>query len=353
VLELIEAAGPRAERARAQVERILGPARAEGRPEAREKALRMAVLAAFPDRVARRRAPGSDEVLLAGGGSATLARESAVRESPLLVAVDAEERRSGSRAGVLVRTASAIDPEWLLELFPGELRDSTTVVWDDARQRAEVVARLSYGAIALEESRRAPGALEADEAARILSEHVRLEDVLDPEELAGLRGRADLIARACPEAGVRPISDSDVADALRRASAGKSSLDEVRAADVRAALLDPASAAALDRLAPEWAQLPHGRRLRIEYAPGQLPAARSRLQDFFGLSRGPSVAAGRVPVVLHLLAPNGRAQQVTQDLSGFWERHYPAVRRELMRRYPRHAWPENGATAVPPAPRKR
>jgi ATP-dependent helicase HrpB len=71
------------------------------------------------------------------------------------------------------------------------------------------------------------------------------------------------------------------------------------------------------------------------------------------MSRGPAVAGGRVPVVLHLLAPNGRAQQVTQDLAGFWERHYPAVRRELMRRYPRHAWPEDGATASPPAPRTR
>ncbi len=100
-------------------------------------------------------------------------------------------------------------------------------------------------------------------------------------------------------------------------------------------------------------QLPGGRKLRIEYEPGQAPAARSRLQDFFGMRAGPRVAGGKVPVVLHLLAPNGRAQQVTSDLAGFWERHYPAVRRELMRRYPRHAWPEDGASATPPAPRKR
>ncbi len=97
--------------------------------------------------------------------------------------------------------------------------------------------------------------------------------------------------------------------------------------------------------------LPGGRRVRIEYTEGQPPAARSRLQDFFGLSRGPAVASGRVPLVLHLLAPNGRAQQITQDLHGFWVRHYPAVRKELMRKYPRHPWPEDGATASPPAPR--
>ena len=107
---------------------------------------------------------------------------------------------------------------------------------------------------------------------------------------------------------------------------------------------------ALDRLAPEFVALPSGRKLKVEYAEGQPPAVRSRLQDFFGLAKGPAICNGRLPLTLHLLAPNGRAQQVTQDLAGFWERHYPAVRRELMRKYPRHPWPENGATATPPAP---
>ena len=54
----------------------------------------------------------------------------------------------------------------------------------------------------------------------------------------------------------------------------------------------------------------------------------------------PAIAGGRVPLVLHLLAPNRRAVQVTRDLAGFWTKHYPAIRRELMRRYPRHSWPE-------------
>jgi ATP-dependent RNA helicase HrpB len=86
---------------------------------------------------------------------------------------------------------------------------------------------------------------------------------------------------------------------------------------------------------------------------GQPPAVRSRLQDFFGLSRGPAICQGRLPLTLHLLAPSGRVQQVTQDLAGFWERHYPAIRRELMRKYPKHAWPENGATAAPPSVNRR
>jgi ATP-dependent helicase HrpB len=94
--------------------------------------------------------------------------------------------------------------------------------------------------------------------------------------------------------------------------------------------------------------------VRVHYEAGEKPPwVESRLQDFFGLAKGPTVAAGRAPLVLHLLAPNQRAVQVTQDLAGFWERHYPAIRRELMRRYPRHAWPEDPLTARPPEPRKR
>jgi ATP-dependent helicase HrpB len=94
--------------------------------------------------------------------------------------------------------------------------------------------------------------------------------------------------------------------------------------------------------------------VKVQYGDGSRPPwIESRLQDFFGMAEGPRLAGGRVPLVLHLLAPNQRAVQVTSDLAGFWERHYPALRRELMRRYPRHAWPEDPLRAQPPAPRGR
>jgi len=90
----------------------------------------------------------------------------------------------------------------------------------------------------------------------------------------------------------------------------------------------------------------------VHYVSGQPPWISSRLQDFFGMREGPALARGRVPLVLHLLAPNQRAVQVTRDLAGFWSRHYPSLRRELGRRYPRHAWPEDPLHASPPAPRR-
>jgi ATP-dependent helicase HrpB len=70
------------------------------------------------------------------------------------------------------------------------------------------------------------------------------------------------------------------------------------------------------------------------------------MQDFFGLKDAPKILKGRKKLSLHLLAPNYRAMQVTEDLSGFWVRHYPALRKELMRRYPRHKWPEDPLTFV-------
>ena len=109
----------------------------------------------------------------------------------------------------------------------------------------------------------------------------------------------------------------------------------------------------LERLAPERVTLAGGRAVNIEYGAGKAPSIASRLQDFFGMTDGPRVGAGRVPLVLELLAPNQRAVQVTTDLAGFWSRHYPAVRRELMRRYPRHAWPEDPLHAEPPQARRR
>ena len=150
--------------------------------------------------------------------------------------------------------------------------------------------------------------------------------------------------------------EDPVHGALRALCAGRRSFAELREADLPGALLarlDPRARAAIERLAPDRVTLPGGRSVRVQYESGKPPWVESRLQDFFGMAAGPAVAGGRVPLVLHLLAPNQRAVQVTTDLAGFWDRHYLAIRRELSRRYPRHSWPEDPRTAAPPAPRRR
>jgi ATP-dependent helicase HrpB len=96
----------------------------------------------------------------------------------------------------------------------------------------------------------------------------------------------------------------------------------------------------LSEIAPLRIRLPSGRETKVHYEAGKPPWIASRLQDFFGMRETPRIGVTRTPVVVHLLAPNKRAVQTTTDLAGFWERLYPQVRRELMRRYPRHSWPE-------------
>ena len=343
VLDLLERRrSPRAEQARAQLLRLAPP---DGpRSGTRDEAILISVLASFPDRVAKRR--GAD-LLLASGGAAQLSTESAVRDTGLLVAVEAEERRTGNRARVLVRVASAIEPEWLLDLQPQALREQTDLVWEPARERVEVVSRLLYDQLTLEETRRLPRPDESEAAARILLDHAGA--IPDLDALARLRARVAIVSRHCPESGIEALNDATLRARLEEAARGATSLRELREAD----LLSSLTPAHLDRFAPDHVVLPGGRKLRIEYVEGQPPSVRSRLQDFFGLQRGPSICNGRVPLTLHLLAPSGRAQQVTQDLAGFWQRHYPAIRRELMRKYPKHAWPEDGATASPPSVNRR
>jgi ATP-dependent helicase HrpB len=110
-------------------------------------------------------------------------------------------------------------------------------------------------------------------------------------------------------------------------------------------MLTPRQLAALEREAPDRLEVPSGSRVRLAYEPGRAPVLAARIQELFGLAETPRVAAGRVPVLLHLLAPNGRPQQVTQDLASFWRTTYPQVRRELAGRYPKHPWPEDPLAA--------
>jgi ATP-dependent helicase HrpB len=319
------------------------------RPQEPEAALGVAVLAGFPDRVARRRRAGEPEVLLCGGGSATLGAESVVSEAELLVAVDAEER---PRGGLFVRVASAIDAEALLEIDPDGLREETDVRWDAAGERAEASRRVSWDRLVLEETRHR-GATGPEVSKRLAEEARRAgaRAFVEAEALDRLLARAAFVAQAAPDAGVPALSEDDVADAIASLCEGRASFRELREADPLEAVLArlPAGARrALDAVAPERVSLPGGWSPRVEYAKGRPPWIEARVQDFFGRSQGPAVANGRVPVVLHLLAPNRRPVQVTTDLAGFWARHWPAVRRELSRRYPRHAWPEDPLAASPP-----
>jgi ATP-dependent helicase HrpB len=341
------------QRTERQIGRALRPG-PRAPPEAREDALLLALLAGFPDRVARRRKPHAPELLLSGGGSAVLDAGSVVQEPLLLLALDAEQRQGPRGSEVRVRMASAIEPEWLLDLFSDRLTDEDRLDFNEETGRVERWTRLAYGAVTLEERRQPAEASAETEAVLAQALRARGRQALgDPERLASLRARLELARTTFPSEAWPATDDAALAAVLAR---GRRSLAEVADADPAAELLatlGPTPARLLTLEFPDRITLPGGRGVTVHYASGQPPWIASRLQDFFGLRQGPAIGRGRVPLVLHLLAPNQRAVQVTQDLAGFWSRHYPALRRELGRRYPRHAWPEDPLSAAPPGPRRR
>jgi ATP-dependent helicase HrpB len=330
------------------------------KPEA-EEALLVSTLAGFPDRVARRRGgaqhgrESSIELVLAGGGSARLAPDSVVRGADFLVAVEAEERPQPSTRGpsVSVRLASRIEPEWLLDLFPESLKDETEVVWNSEAERAEVTSRLVYDGLVVEESRpRRGGGPEATRVLAAAAEDAGLRAFGDMGPLETLLARIEFLARTLPEENWPSLGEEEALRALRELCEGRTSFAELRAAVSAGELLErlrarltPEQTRLLARDAPERVTLMRGRQARITYLSGAEPYVAARLQDFFGMSESPRIARGRVPLVLHLLAPSQRPVQITTDLAGFWQRHYPRIRQELSRRYPKHQWPADPLSA--------
>ncbi len=288
-----------------------GPTKSGPTPGSDEAVLQ-AVLAAFPDRVARHRRDG--ELLLSTGGSARLPD----CRHEFLVVIDVEDRRD--RGLPLVRLAAPIEPEWLLD----RAVERVTLEWNRAAERVEEATALVCDQLVIEETRRPAPA--SEDASRLLAEKAReagVEKFADRDTLEQLRARA-----------VFAGSVIDAEAALESLCRRRTSFSELASAGLLNVLRPPK----LDQLAPENLRLPGGRQVKVHYAQGKPPWIESRLQDFFGVRETPRVNG--TPVVVHLLAPNRRPVQVTTDLAGFWERLYPQVRRELSRRYPKHKWPE-------------
>ena len=321
-------------------------------PEALDAAVRHSILSGFPDRVGKRRRAGQPDIVLSQGGSAKLSPASVVHEGELLVAVAADQQSSGGRAQGAVRLATSIEANWLLEDYGSRIELKDELVWNADAERVERREGMAFGAISLDEVRGV--ASPSPEASRLLFEAAKARGLfqsLSSEGWIALVARLALLREHFPEAGLPELTSSLDDAAAERLCQGRVSFAELRELDPTRELRQTLGSAAERLLAsetPESFRLPGGKNAEIHYEAGKPPWLESRLQDFFGMKQGPRVCRGRVALTLHLLAPNGRAQQVTSDLSGFWERHYPTVRRELMRKYPRHPWPEDGATATPP-----
>lgn len=350
-----------------QVERSLPRVRFS--PEASPEALiSRCLLAAFPDRVCQRRDAGN-ELLSAEGFVAELDRSSVVSAGRFLIAVswDAPERRGlATRARPMVRLAHVVSEDELMSSLERRVIARESFEWNASAERVDVRSGFYLGSVTLDESvaRARAGPDAARELTRVLS--TKGPKVYDPEaRLEALRVRIILLkdlaldllgedARAELEALGDGLKDLD-REALEAAGESRASLAEILEVELDAILESsrlPRLKIELDRLLPREVTLFGGKRLKVHYEEAKPPWIESRLQDFFSMLETPTVCRGRLTLSVQLLAPNYRPVQVTRDLAGFWERHYPTLRKELMRRYPKHLWPEDGKTARPPTPGK-
>jgi ATP-dependent helicase HrpB len=317
-----------------------------------DDAVLRALLAAFPDRVSRRRERGGRRGLMVGGRGVRLAPGSGVSESQLFVCVEVD----AGQGEALVRQASSVEREWLP---PGLIRTATEVEFDEAAERVSARRRVLYEDLVLEdEPANLPG---TEEVARVLCAAAsrrpgRISP--EPDSPAGVfRTRARCLRNWMPELELPALDEADEREVLAWLCHGCRSFAELRKADWLGAFrgrLSREQNLAVDREAPERLTVPSGSHLALRYEEGRPPVLAVRIQEVFGLRETPRVAAGRMRVLLHLLAPNYRPQQVTDDLASFWANTYPVVRKELRARYPKHAWPEDPLTAPPERrPRRR
>lgn len=310
---------------------------------------------AYPDRVAQRRPGGDPRYVLSGGRGAVLdAADPMASEAFLAVA----ELGGGGREGRIYMAAplerTDIDAD-----FADHLETTETLAWDERAEAVAARCQTKLGALVLDDTPLkdpSPGALTAAMIDGI--RRMGLDCLPWTPELAAWRARVALLRRLDGDAWP-DLSDGALMETLEAWLApyltGVSRRAHLARIDLAAALhahLDWNAQRRLDDLAPTHLEVPSGSRYRLDYESGEVPVLAVKLQEMFGATETPTIAGGRVPVLIHLLSPAGRPLQVTQDLAAFWANGYAAVRGEMRGRYPKHPWPDD-PLAAPPTRRTR
>ncbi len=330
-------------------------------PSYKDEALGRALLAAFPDRLAKRREAKSPRAIMVGGRGVRLSSSSRVTQGELFLCLDVDAGNAAATSAArgpwstptvgeaIVRVASEVDRSWL----PEELVTvATEVYFDEPTQRVQARRQVCWEDLVLEES---PAALpQGDSVARMLAEAAWQHwDRIRPQDDSPARRfvtRIRCLHEWMPDLELPVFDDAQWQSLLPSVCSGRRSLAELADApwlDVLQSQLTHQQRQALEREVPEKLSVPSGSQITLLYEPGRPPVLAVRIQEIFGLRDTPRVARGRVKVLLHLLAPNYRPQQITDDLASFWANAYPQIRSELRRRYPKHAWPDDPLTASP------
>ena len=338
----------RASSARQLAERWAGQVSSPSPREIGELSTGTMLAFAFPDRVARNRGNGS--FVLANGRGASVEQSAALAKVPYI----AVGELTGTAANGRILLAAPITQAEIEARFADQITDADEISFDRASTSLRGRRKRALHAITFSE---APLTVTASEAAaRVFADGLAalgLDRLPWSKALQQWRGRV-MFLRASEGDAWPDLSDQALIDTretwLAPALFGKTSLRDFSAGDLSDAvmnLLPWDQRARLDKEAPIHFEAPTGTMLAIDYEAEQGPTIAVRLQELFGLGTHPSVAKGKVPLVLELLSPAQRPVQVTRDLPGFWRGSYQDVRSDLRGRYPRHPWPDDPATAMP------
>jgi ATP-dependent helicase HrpB len=328
-----------------------GWAKGEGRASANKEPLSMGALLtlAYPDRLAKARGKLGDYVMANGRGASLEPHQRLAKEPYLAIAEIA-----GGAAAARVLAAAPISLEEIEAYLGTRIEQRDDIAFDRQARALRARAVRRYGALSLNERPLAVPATE--EAARALASGLvamGLGVLPWSKALGQWRERVLFIRRA--EGDEWPdLSDEALAataeDWLAPHLVGKSSLGEIGAdllSDALRSLLPWNLQRRLDAEAPTHIEVPTGSVIPIDYAGEEGPVLAVRVQELFGLEKHPTIAGGRVPLILHLLSPAHRPIQITRDLPGFWRGSWAAVRADMRGQYPKHPWPEDPLTAPP------
>jgi ATP-dependent helicase HrpB len=311
--------------------------------EVPDQALQKCILIGFSDRVARRVDSGTLRCDLVHGRRGVLARESALQNSPLLVAAEVREVEGKDKSvNTILSLATAIEEAWLHELFAEDISRALRVFYDSTGKRVYAEEQLRFRDLAIGSKRVEPPP--ADEAARLLAEEVLAGRLVLKEWNHAVEQwilRLNLLAQWCPELQLPPLTDAARRDLIEQLCHGAFGYKDIKDKPVNPVVrswLNAAQQDLLEKHAPERLALGNGRTPKVNYEPGAPPHIALRIQELYDVTQTPHIAMGRVPVLVHILAPNMRPVQITQDLASFWREQYPRVKQELQRKYPKHQW---------------
>ncbi len=315
-----------------------------------DSAISSLLLHAYPDRIAKRRVEGNGRYILAQGRGVRLPRGSGLVANPFLIAVHLD---GGEKAEGTIHMAEPVSEEIIRREMGAHIDTRRQVEWDKQEGRILSVLSERLGALSLSTK---PFPAPDEETIPILCQAIRAGATVLTfgREDRQFQGRVSLLHRTFPGEHWPDLSkeallsspEEWLAPWLRGIRTGEQ-LAGLTLLPAMKALLSREQRKHLDEGAPATLVVPSGRSIFIDYTDGELPVLAVKLQELFGLAATPTIAAGRVAVLIHLLSPAGRPVQITRDLKGFWETGYPQVKKELQGRYPKHPWPDNPWNAVP------